>query len=255
MVKAFRDTWELGIHSYLSYLRDRFLLARELLTDTGSIFVQISDQNIHLVRCLLDEVFGAMNFCGLITFVKTASLLGNLLSSNYDYLLWYSKDVKKVKYHQLFVPKKERTQLGTYSWIELDDGTCRKLTTVEMKGEIPLPKGRRFRADNITGQGESSSGSFPFEFHGKKYYPSKERHWSTSLAGMTRLKEQDRIISQGNNLAYKRYEDVFFGHAHCQCVGRYNNWDFYTKNLCCSNCRIADSTLFVNDHRSWRFSL
>ena len=108
MVKAFRDTWELGIHSYLSYLRDRFLLARELLTDTGSIFVQISDQNIHLVRCLLDEVFGAMNFCGLITFVKTASLLGNLLSSNYDYLLWYSKDVKKVKYHQLFVPKKER---------------------------------------------------------------------------------------------------------------------------------------------------
>ena len=107
MVKAFRDTWELGIHSYLSYLRDRFLLARELLTDTGSIFVQISDQNIHLVRCLLDEVFGAMNFCGLITFVKTASLLGNLLSSNYDYLLWYSKDVKKVKYHQLFVPKKE----------------------------------------------------------------------------------------------------------------------------------------------------
>ena len=139
--------------------------------------------------------------------------------------------------------------------VELDDGTCRKLTTVEMKGEIPLPKGRRFRADNITGQGESSRGSFPFEFHGKKYYPSKERHWSTSLAGMTRLKEQDRIISQGNNLAYKRYEDDF------SVMPIVNVWvdtiigTFTQKIYVVQRLPIADSTLFVNDHRSWRFSL
>jgi len=209
MIKAFRDTWELGIHSYLTYLRDRLLLARELLSESGSVFVQISDENVHLVRNILDEVFGVTNFCGQITFIKTAALTGNLLSSNYDYLLWFSKDITQVKYRQLFVSKKERTELGTFSWVELEDGSCRKLSVSEMRGEIELPEGRRFRAADISGQGETSNGSFPFEFVGKIYYPSLGRHWTTSEKGMETLKRKGRIINQGNTLAYKRYENDF----------------------------------------------
>ncbi|MBI4745222.1 MAG: site-specific DNA-methyltransferase, partial [Deltaproteobacteria bacterium] len=209
MIKAFRDTWELGIHSYLTYLRDRLLLARDLLHESGSVFVQISDENVHLVRNLMDEVFGVENFCGQIAFIKTAALSGSLLSSNYDYLLWFSKDISKVKYRQLFLPKKERTELGTFSWIELEDGSSRKLSLAEMRGEIPLPKGKRFRASDISGQGETANGSFPFEFEGTIYYPSKGRHWSTSKEGMEAVRNKNRIISQGNTLAYKRYEDDF----------------------------------------------
>ncbi|MDO9536761.1 MAG: site-specific DNA-methyltransferase [Thermoplasmata archaeon] len=209
MIKAFRDTWELGIHSYLTYLRDRLLLARELLTESGSVFVQISDENVHHVREMMDEIYGVKNFCGQISFIKTAALIGNLLSSNYDYLLWYAKDKIKVKYRQLFLPKVERTELGTFSWIELPSGECRKLTISEMRGEVDLPKGQRFRAADISGQGETSSGAFPFEFEGRTYYPSKGRHWTTSKEGMEILKNKGRIISQGNSLAYKRFENDF----------------------------------------------
>ncbi|OQB73929.1 MAG: Modification methylase DpnIIB [Deltaproteobacteria bacterium ADurb.Bin135] len=209
MIKAFRDTWELGIHSYLAYLRDRLLLAKELLSESGSVFVQISDENVHLVRCLMDEVMGGANFCGQIVFIKTAALTGNLLSSNYDYLLWFSRDIAKIKYRQLFLPKKERTELGTFSWIELNDGTCRKLSVSEMRGEIDVPEGKRFRAADISGQGETASGSFPFEYEGKTFYPSQGRHWTTSKEGMEMLKNRSRIISQGNTLAYKRYENDF----------------------------------------------
>jgi len=150
-IKAYRDTWELGIHTYLTYLRDRLLLSRDLLTDSGSIFVQISDENLHHVRELMDEVFGKENFCGMITFAKTAALIGKLLSSSYDYILWYAKDISQVKYRQLYVPKVERTDLGTFSWIELPDGTCRRLSKDEMKGDVELPEGRRFRAADISG--------------------------------------------------------------------------------------------------------
>ncbi len=208
-IKAFRDTWELGIHSYLTYLRDRLLLARELLTESGSIFVQISDENVHHVRELLDEVFGAKNFISLIAFIKTASFSGSLLSSNFDYLLWYAKDKNKIKYRQLFVAKKERTELGTFSWLELEAGNCRRLSGEEMRGEVELPKGRRFRASDISGQGETASGSFNFEFDGQLFLPSQGRHWSTNEAGMRTLANANRIISQGKTLAYKRYETDF----------------------------------------------
>ncbi len=97
-IEAFRDTWELGIHSYLSYLRDRLSVSRELLTETGSVFVQIGDENVHLVRRLMDEVMGSENFCGLITFAKTSGFSDKLISSVSDYLLWYAKDIKLVKY-------------------------------------------------------------------------------------------------------------------------------------------------------------
>jgi adenine-specific DNA-methyltransferase len=134
-VKAFRDTWELGIHSYLSYLRDRLIITRELLTESGSCFVQISDENLHLIRNLMDEVFGSDNFCSLITFVKTAALLGDRLSNNHDYIVWYAKNIQEVKYRQLYVPKQERTELGTFSWIELPDGSSRKKKKVVLTRE------------------------------------------------------------------------------------------------------------------------
>jgi adenine-specific DNA-methyltransferase len=219
MIKAFRDTWELRIHSYLTYLRDRLFLAKELLHESGSVFVQISDENVHLVRNLMDEVFGVGNFVGQIAFIKTAALIGNLLSSNYDYIIWYSKDKTKVKYRQLFLPKKERTELGTFSWIELSDGSCRRLSKDEMRGTEPLPEGKRFRASDISGQGETESGSFEFEFEGKIYLPSKGRHWSTNKEGMEVLKIKKRIISQGKGLAYKRYEDDY------PVMPLVNNWD------------------------------
>ena len=104
-IKAFRDTWALGIHSYLSYLQERLYLCRELLSDTGSVFVQIGDENVHVVRALMDEVFGADNFCSLIPFTKTSSFTPKLLSSVCDYLLWYSKSKGAAKYSQLYVPR------------------------------------------------------------------------------------------------------------------------------------------------------
>ena len=106
MIKAFRDTWELGIHSYLSYLRDRLLLARELLNESGSVFVQISDENVHLVRNLMDEIFGAENFVSQLAFRKTSNLAQTICQQNRDFLLWYAKDRdRELKYHQLFVQK------------------------------------------------------------------------------------------------------------------------------------------------------
>ena len=109
MVKAYRDTWELGLHSYLTYLRDRLLLAKDLLAPSGSVFVQISDENLHHVREVMDEVFGAENFCSVIAFAKTSSFTSELLSNSYDYLVWYAKDKNIVKSNQLWQPKRERT--------------------------------------------------------------------------------------------------------------------------------------------------
>ena len=210
MIKAFRDTWELGIHSYLTYLRDRLFVAKELLNESGSVFVQISDENVHHVREILDEIFGASNFVSQIAFIKTAALIGNHLSSNYDYILWYAKSKSNLKYRQLFVPKKERTELGTFSWIENTDGTCRRLSKDEMSGKVSIPEGaRRFRAADLSGQGETASGSYALEFEGEKFFPSKGRHWTTNLDGMKNLIKAKRIIKQGKGLAYKRFEDDY----------------------------------------------
>ncbi len=209
MIKAFRDTWELGIHSYLTYLtylRDRLLLAKELLHESGSVFVQISDENLHLVRSILDEVMGGTNFLGQIAFIKTAALVGTRLSSNYDYLLWYGKDSAKTKYRQLYLPKIERTELGTFSWLRTESGDLRKLSRAHMLGEQPLPPGNRFRASDITGQGESSTPSIPIEFVGRSFSPSGGRHWSSNLDGMKRLVRSGRVMENGANLAYIRFE-------------------------------------------------
>ena len=158
MIRAFRDTWELGIHSYLSYLRDRLFLARNLLTDSGSVFVQINMENVHHVREVMDEIFGSNNFVSLISFTTTSGFQSNTLSRAGDYICWYAKDAKQVKYNQLFL-NKEIGVSGTtgYSFVELPDGSERSLTKEEKKNPELLPKGSRlFSKSDLQSQGPAS---------------------------------------------------------------------------------------------------
>lgn len=208
MIRAFRDTWELGIHSYLTYMKDRVFLGRELLSETGSIFIQISDENIHLIRILMDEIFGADNFVAQIAFAKTSSFSSNLISRNHDHILWYAKDIKKIKYRQLYLPRVERTEGGTFSWVELPNGNSRKLSSEEKEDRESIG-GKPFRASDITSSGESKDGSVPFEFNGEIFTPAKGNHWKTSIEGLKNLVLANRIIKNGKNLAYKRFETDF----------------------------------------------
>ncbi len=129
-IKAFRDTWELGIHSYLSYLRDRLTVATELLAESGSVFVQIGESNVHLVRCLMDEVFGGENFVSLIAFAKSGVTDSDLVSRTHDYVLWFAK-AHSMKVRRLWQTRRERTEGGTFTWLELADGSSRRMTSVE----------------------------------------------------------------------------------------------------------------------------
>lgn len=208
MIKAFRDTWELGLHSYLSYLRDRLFLARELLSESGSIFVQISDENVHHVREIMDEVFGATNFCALITVVKTSSQEADTLPSVCDYLLWYAMDAQAVKYRKLRVPKL-LGEPGTseYNRVELVDGTRRLMTEEEQEDWSKLPtEARPYRQDNIVSQ--RPPGDFPVEFQGRTYRPITG-YWKTGVEGMARLIAAKRIERRGNMLSYVRFYDDF----------------------------------------------
>ncbi|MEI7731373.1 MAG: site-specific DNA-methyltransferase, partial [Verrucomicrobiota bacterium] len=206
MVKAFRDTWELGLHSYLSYLRDRLLLARELLHESGSVFVQISDENVHHVREILDEVFGAKNCVSLITVKKTSSASSELLPGVSDYLLWYAKDKSRLKYHQIYLEKEAgKAGAGQYSWVEENDGTRRSFLADESFEEAAM-KGRLFCHDNLTSQ--RPPGDFPIEFEGRTFKPARG-YWKTGPEGMERLKKARRLMVVGNTLRYIRFLDDF----------------------------------------------
>jgi len=216
MVKAYRDTWELGLHSYLSYLRDRMLVARELLTASGSIFVQISDENLHHVRELMDEVFGSENFCAAIVVRKTSALNSPVARVNYipasaDFLLWYSRDLARLKYRQLYKTKELTGDGGDhYRLVEQADGSVRRLRGEEIIDPTELPSGDRVvRYDNLISQGFSETLSQPFEFSGASYSPGRTSHWKTTLPGLRRLAEQGRLAVTGRTLAYKRYWDDF----------------------------------------------
>jgi adenine-specific DNA-methyltransferase len=215
MVKAYRDTWHLGIHSYLSYLRDRLIVAKELLADTGSIFVQISNENLHRVRDLLDEVFLPQNFVSVIAFKKTSgagSPTGGteVLPSVSDFLLWYCRDVEKVKYHQVFVGKAQsEDELGAYVWIELFDGSRRKMAPEERNDLTLLPEGARiFRADNLTSQSGVEKTKYPVQFEGRTFRPAKGV-WKTGEDGMVRVKQDERLILIGDTLSYVRFLNDF----------------------------------------------
>jgi len=207
-IKAYRDTWTLGIHSYLTYLRDRLLLCRELLTESGSIFVQINGENLHLVRCLLDEVFGRENFVSVISFVKTSGKGGALLDVVNDFLLWYVKDKTQVKYRQLYL-EKELGEEGTkgYQHVELPDGTCRRLTGEELRSTEALPRNARvFMAGDMTSQ-EAGATTFSYPFEGRAFHCGKNSHWKTGYEGMERLRQAERLFVIGNSLRYVRFLD------------------------------------------------
>jgi adenine-specific DNA-methyltransferase len=155
-IRAYRDTWAIGIHSYLAYLRDRLTVARDLLTATGSVFVQIGDANVHLVRSLLDEVFGSSNIIAEITFRKTAGGTGEFLPGVVDYLLWYAREADLVKFRQPWIsaPLEDRTG---YRWVKLSDRSYRGMTAAEAGGTASLPTGARiYKPDNITSQSQGA---------------------------------------------------------------------------------------------------
>ena len=208
MIKAYRDTWELGIHSYLSYLRDRLVMARELLTESGSCFVQISDENVHLVRNLMDEVFGSENFVSIIVFTKTTSVTTTTLGNVSDFIIWYAKDIGNIKFRQLYKEKDFSTD-PHYSQLKLADGTIRTITDEERKKVVPLPKGAKIITyGDMTSQSGTENARFPVEFGGKTYTITKGS-WKTNKEGIKRLIEKQRIYATENSLRYVRFFDDF----------------------------------------------
>jgi adenine-specific DNA-methyltransferase len=207
-IKAFRDTWELGIHSYLTYLRDRLLIAKDLLKESGSCFVQISDENLHLVRNIMDEVFGSENFVRLISFKTTSGFRTNYLTRTSDYIIWFAKDYEKLKYRQLYLDKNiALDNISVYKFIKLKDGSTRRINEEELMNPSLIPKDARiFRFDNITSQGKSN---FDVTFKGKTYKLRPGLTWKTHEEGMKKLIEQERVAVSGNSLAYIRYLDDF----------------------------------------------
>lgn len=208
-VRAFRDTWELGIHSYLTYLRDRILLARELLSNSGSCFLQISDENIHLVRNILDEVFGPSNFVSLISFATTSGFDASTLARTGDYILWYARNRRTIKYRQMYVEKSTQSEGGQYRWLMLQDGTYRGLKASELRGDEMVPSdGRFYQPTSLISQG-GASGNQEFEYRGRRYSPGAGQHWKTTLEGMERLAWAGRIHVAQNSIRYVRMVDDF----------------------------------------------
>ena len=218
-VKAFRDTWRDGIHSYLTYLRDRLTVARDLLTVSGSIFVQIGDENVHRVRAVMDEIFGEDNCISVISVVKTSSSSGNKLSAVNDYIVWYAKNAPNVKYRQLYVSKElGGAGGGQYTWAEDKDGQ-RKSYGKSGVLEAEADGLRVFRPDNVTSQRPAGDGDVrEFTVEGKRYTPGKGT-FKTDIRGLSKLARARRLIGLGNTLCYVRYLGDF------QVFPIVNNWD------------------------------
>ena len=208
MIKAFRDTWELGIHSYLTYLRDRLKLVRDLLSESGSIFVQISDENVHHVREIMDEIFGIGNFVGQIAVKKTVGLGSSGLTGTLDYLIWYSKDKKQLKFRQLYMERQVGDGTG-YTWLELMDGSNRRMTREELDNPKLIPDGSKpFCAAPLMSSGYTPSCTFSFEFEGKTV-PAAKYSWKTNPEGVKKLIARKRIIRPGALPNYKLFSEDY----------------------------------------------
>jgi adenine-specific DNA-methyltransferase len=208
MIRAFRDTWELGIHSYLAYLRDRALLARDLLNESGSIFIQISDENLHHVRELLDELFGVGNFIGLIAFQKKGSQSGDFIPPINEYLVWYCKNRDHAKFRRMY---EKRNLAGTggsgFDYVELPDGSTKRLFEDEQLDPSKLPEGSRiFSLNPLFSQ--KSGPNEPVKIDGK-LFPSGGNSWKVSPSSIPKLYEMGRIVITGTRLRFKRYQTDF----------------------------------------------
>ncbi len=205
-VKAFRDTWHLGIHSYLAYLRDRLCIAKELLTPTGCIFVQIGEDNVHVVRKLLDEIFGSDNFCSEITFTKTSGRTPTLLPSVCDYLLWYAVDKSKVKYRDVYqrtapIPNPQER----YVCVETDPGEVIDLSVAQKLNAEARPEGSILRLQQTSSEGVREDSKNPVYCNGRPFYPPKNRHWSIHSSELQRVVDAGMAYAVGNTLTWKSY--------------------------------------------------
>jgi adenine-specific DNA-methyltransferase len=210
MVQAYRDTWQLGLHSYLTYLRDRLLAARDLLTATGSVFVQISDENLHHVRELMDEVFGSENFVSQISFQTTSGFDTKTIATLGDFLLWYARDKHRVYVSKLYLPQPPVIGEGNAKWLLLPDGSYRGVTASEKRREVPLPRDARlYFPDNLQSQGAAATPQ-PFEFAGRTWLPNPGSHWKANYpVGMQRLADEGRIHVAENSIRYRRFHTDF----------------------------------------------
>jgi adenine-specific DNA-methyltransferase len=207
MIRAFRDTWELGIHSFLSYFRDRIKLAHELLSDSGSIFIQISDENLHLLRNILDDVFGAKNFMSIISFQTKIPLGTKHLANLNDYIIWFAKDKERVKFQKIY---KEREINASYSFIEMEDGTIQNFNFDKDKGLLKNKKNRIFRILDLVSSGFGETCFYDFEFQGEIIKaPQSGRSWKTTREGMEKLIKENRLVKQGKAFGYKLYYDDY----------------------------------------------
>ena len=216
-VRAFRDTWRDGIHSYLSYLRDRLTVARDLLTESGSIFVQIGDENVHRVRALMDEVFGEENFVSQISFRTTTGLGEQYLDASCNFLLWYAANNGDTKYRELFRPKSIKDDIGArYRRVETDSFDRRSMTAAERTAPQSLSDARIYRHDNLTSQSGSEKSAFSVQVQSGHFKPGKG-YWKTNEGGMQRLKRAERLASPTpRSIQYVRFLDDFP-------VSRFNN--------------------------------
>jgi adenine-specific DNA-methyltransferase len=205
-IKAFRDTWELGIHSYLAYLRDRLTVARELLTEGGSVFVQIGDENVHLVRNLLDEVFGSENFCAMINYRSMTPLGQKGMAKVYDYILWYGKNIEQLKFRPLFV---NRAIEEEPEFCYMDDGGY--YYRIERSFEIfsQFEKNKIFKRSVLTSSGYTPSCTYLFSLEGKNFQPLSGKSWRTHSEGMSRLVKSNRLLLLGKNPYFRQYHSDF----------------------------------------------
>ena len=208
-VKAFRDTWRDGIHSYLTYLRDRLTVARDLLTESGSIFIQIGDENVHRVRALMDEVFGENNFVSLISFMTTTGLTSQFLPAVNDYILWFAKDINSLKFRQLHRVRKLGDETASrYNRVETFEGEIRPLEYVTQFQNLDRQIRGSFSLSDLTSSHEYSLGKEPVFHQGREYLPGK-RYWSTSPDGIQRLGFAGRLMPERTRIRYKRFLEDF----------------------------------------------
>ena len=203
-IRAFRDTWKLGIHSYLAYLRDRLTVARELLTESGSVFVQIGDENVHLVRCIMDEVFGGENFCADIAFRKTGGFEVSLIQRNFDRVIWFAKDREKIKFRSAFKEARPTVSDTTfYDYVRDEAGFQRPLTQDEKKEPDALSAGLKLLGRNpLISDGFTESLSKPVIFQDRSFSPPANGHWKTTPLGISRLEKANRLAIKGSTLRF-----------------------------------------------------